>query len=172
MSGVYIGTIKQPFVLKEPLVRSHSNAWTGGKPGNGKMHRKGDWLSKDLMQAISIAQTVVKPKERYDFWIESATKLLAGSILYLDQRHKDLYYLDLEQVRAFIQKVKNQETYLSEITDSLDQRHPAYQIFKVLVLLANETREGTITKLLEVLDEHVMRNENLEKKREYFGFQY
>ncbi|WP_445662164.1 hypothetical protein [Bacillus sp. FSL R12-0069] len=154
------------------MIRSRSNTWIGGKPGNGKMHRKGDWLSEDLMQAISIAQTVVKPKERYDFWIESATKLLAGSILYLDQRHKDLYYLDLEQVRAFIQKVKNQKTYLSEITDSLDQRHPAYQIFKVLVLSANETREGTITKLLEVLDEHVMRNENLEKKREYFGFQY
>ncbi|WP_445662158.1 hypothetical protein [Bacillus sp. FSL R12-0069] len=154
------------------MIRSRSNTWIGGKPGNGKMHRKGDWLSEDLMQAISIAQTVVKPKERYDFWIESATKLLAGSILYLDQRHKDLYYLDLEQVRAFIQKVKNQKTYLSEITDSLDQRHPAYQIFKVLVLSVNETREGTITKLLEVLDEHVMRNENLEKKREYFGFQY
>ncbi|MES5943868.1 hypothetical protein COK81_27490 [Bacillus thuringiensis] len=172
MSGVYIGTTKQPFILKEPMVRSRSNTWIEGKLGNGKMHRKGDWLSEDLMQAISIAQTVVKPKERYDFWIESATKLLAGSILYLDQRHKDLYYLDLEQVRAFIQKVNNQKTYLSEITDSLDQRHPAYQIFKVLVLSANETREGTITKLLEVLDEHVMRNGNLEKKREYFWFQY
>ncbi|MGE6348799.1 hypothetical protein ACQKIY_29595 [Bacillus mycoides] len=172
MSGVYIGTIKQPFILKGPMVRIRSNAWVGGEPGNGKMHRKGDWLSEDLMQAISIAQTVVKPKERYDFLIESATKLLAGSILYLDQRHKDLYYLDLEQVRAFIQKVKNQETYLSEITDSLDQRHPAYQIFKVLVLSVNETREGTITKLLEVLDEYAIRNGNLEKKREYFWFQY
>ena len=172
MSGVYIGTTKQPFILREPMVRSRSNTWIEGKPGNGKMHRKGDWLSKDLMQAISIAQTVVKPKERYDFWIESATKLLAGSILYLNQRHKDLYYLDLVQVREFIQKVNDQKNYFSEITDSLDQSHPAYQIFKVLVLSANETREGTITKLLEVLDEHVMRNENLEKKREYFGFQY
>ncbi|WP_374191605.1 hypothetical protein [Bacillus cereus] len=154
------------------MVRSRSNTWMGGKLGNGKMHRKVDWLSENLMQAISIAQTVVKPKERYDFWIESATKLLAGSILYLDQRHKDLYYLDLEQVRAFIQKVNNQETYLSEITDSLDQRHPAYQIFKVLVLSANQTRKGTITKLLEVLDEYAIRNGNLEKKREYFWFQY
>ncbi|MBJ8054295.1 hypothetical protein JDS87_20680 [Bacillus cereus] len=172
MSGVYIGTTKQPFILKEPMVRSRSNTWMGGKLGNGKMHRKVDWLSENLMQAISIAQTVVKPKERYDFWIESATKLLAGSILYLDQRHKDLYYLDLEQVRAFIQKVNNQETYLSEITDSLDQRHPAYQIFKVLVLSANQTRKGTITKLLEVLDEYAIRNGNLEKKREYFWFQY
>lgn len=172
MSGVYIGTTKQPFILKEPMIRSRSNTWIGGKPGNGKMHRKGDWLSEDFMQAISIAQTVVKPKERYDFWIESATKLLAGSILYLDQRHKDLYYLDLEQVRAFIQKVNNQETYLSEITDSLDQCHPAYQIFKVLVLSAKETREGTVRTLLGILDEYAMRNENLEKKREYFWFQY
>lgn len=172
MSGIYIGTTKQPFILKELMVRSRSNTWMGGKLGNGKMHCKGDWLSEDLMQAISIAQTVVKPKERYDFWIESATKLLAGSILYLDQRHKDLYYLDLEQVRAFIQKVNNQETYLSEITDSLDQRHPAYQIFKVLVLSANETREGTVRTLLGILDEYAMRNENLEKKREYFWFQY
>lgn len=172
MSGVYIGTTKLPFILKEPMVRSRSNTWMRGKLGNGMMHHKGDWLSEDLMQAISIAQTVVKPKERYDFWIESATKLLAGSILYLDQQHKDLYYLDLEQVRAFIQKVNNQETYLSEITDSLDQRHPAYQIFKVLVLSANQTRKGTITKLLEVLDEYAIRNGNLEKKREYFWFQY
>lgn len=172
MSGVYIGTTKQPFILKEPMIRSRSNTWIGGKPGNGKMHRKGDWLSEDLMQAISIAQTVVKPKERYDFWIESATKLLAGSILYLDQRHKDLYYLDLEQVRVFMQKVNNQDTYLSEITDSLDQCHPAYQIFKVLVLSAKETREGTVRTLLGILDEHAMRNENLEKKREYFWFQY
>lgn len=172
MSGVYIGTTKQPFILKEPMVRSCSSAWIGGKPGNGKMHRKGDWLSEDLMQAISIAQTVVKPKERYDFWIESATKLLAGSILYLDQRHKDLYYLDLEQVRAFIQKINDQETYLSEITDSLDQRHPAYQIFKVLVLSANETREGTVTKLLEILEEHVTRHKNLENNRDYFWFQH
>ncbi|MED3325552.1 hypothetical protein P4409_00170 [Bacillus thuringiensis] len=169
MSGVYIGTTKQPFILKEPMIRSRSNTWIGGKPGN---HRKGDWLSEDFMQAISIAQTVVKPKERYDFWIESATKLLAGSILYLDQRHKDLYYLDLEQVRSFIQKVNNQETYLLEITDSLDQCHPAYQIFKVLVLSTKETREGTVRTLLEVLDEYAMRNENSEKKREYFGFAY
>ncbi|MBG9503081.1 hypothetical protein ABE44_29650 [Bacillus thuringiensis] len=154
------------------MIRIRSNTWIGGKPGNGKMHRKGDWLSEDLMQAISIVQTVVKPKERYDFWIESATKLLAGSILYLDQRHKDLYYLDLEQVRVFIQKVNNQDTYLSEITDSLDQCHPAYQIFKVLVLSAKETREGTVRTLLGILDEHAMRNENLEKKREYFWFQY
>lgn len=59
-----------------------------------------------------------------------------------------------------------------EITDSLDQCHPAYQIFKVLVLSAKETREGTVRTLLEVLDEYAMRNENSEKKREYFGFAY
>lgn len=166
MSGVYIGTIKQP------TVRIRSNDWMGGKPEKGQMYRKSHWLSEDLMQAISIAQTVIKPKERYDFWIESATKLLAGSILYLGQRHKDLYYLDLIQVREFVQKVNNQETYFSEITDSLDQGHPAYQIFKVLLLSAKKTREGTITKLLEILDEYAMRHENLEKERDCFWFQY
>lgn len=70
------------------------------------MRRKSAWLSKELMQAISIAQTVIKPKERYDFWIESATNLLAGIILYLNQRHGDLYYLDLEKVREFVQQAK------------------------------------------------------------------
>ncbi|WJE84616.1 hypothetical protein [Bacillus sp. DX3.1] len=130
------------------------------------MHQKGNWFSKDLMQAISIAQTVIKPKERYDFWIESATKLLAGSILYLDHRHGDLYYLDLEQVREFVQQAQDQDTYLSELSDSLEKNHPSYQIFKVLALSAKQTREGTITKLLEILNEHV------DQQGEYFGFQY
>ncbi|AFU17473.1 hypothetical protein BK699_27735 [Bacillus thuringiensis serovar mexicanensis] len=65
-----------------------------GKLEEDVMRRKSALLPEELMQAISIAQTVIKPKERYDFWIESATKLLAGSILYLNQRHGDLYYSD------------------------------------------------------------------------------
>lgn len=69
-----------------------------GKPGEGVMRRKRAWLPEELMQAISIAQTVIKPLKQHDYWIESATKLLAGSILYLDQRHKKLYYLDVKKL--------------------------------------------------------------------------
>ncbi|MBC6973964.1 hypothetical protein H9I32_16835 [Bacillus sp. Xin] len=167
MSGVYIGTIRQSPVVP-PSHITKKNAWMVGGMGKGTKYPKRDWLSEELLQAISIAQTVVKPKERYDFWIESATKLLAGSILYLSQRHGDLYYLDWELVRAFIEKLNDQETYLSDVTNSLDNSHPAYQIFKVLVLSAKQTREGTIQKLLEILKQH----ENQSENREYYGFQY
>lgn len=155
MSGVYIDTMKNL-----------------GKFGEDGMRRKGDWLPEKLMQAVSIAQTVIKPKEQYDFWIESATKLLAGSILYLNQRHGDLYYLDLEQVRGFVQQAKEKDTYLFELSELLKKDHPAYQMFRVLALSAKETRQGTIITLLRILDEKQEKHEKLDKQREYFGFQY
>jgi len=55
-----------------------------GKLGEDVMQRKIAWLAEELMQAVSIAQTVIKPIEQHDYWIESTTKLLAGGILYLD----------------------------------------------------------------------------------------
>ncbi|PEP80259.1 hypothetical protein CN581_16135 [Bacillus toyonensis] len=143
-----------------------------GKLGEDVMRRKSAWLSKELMQAISIAQTVIKPKERYDFWIESATNLLAGIILYLNQRHGDLYYLDLEKVREFVQQAKENDNYLLELSELLKKDHPAYQIFSVLALSAKETRQGTISTLLRILDEQQEQHENLEKQRDYFWFQY
>lgn len=38
------------------------------------MRCKSAWFSEELMQAISIAQTVIKPLKQRDYWIESATK--------------------------------------------------------------------------------------------------
>lgn len=124
-----------------------------GKLEEDVMRRKNALLPEELMQAISIAQTVIKPKERYDFWIESATKLMAGSILYLNQRHRDLYYLDLEKVREFVQQAKEKDNYLLELSELLKKDHPAYQIFSVLALSAKETRQCTINTLLRILDE-------------------
>lgn len=155
MSEIYVGKIKNL-----------------GKLGEDVMRRKSAWISKELMQAISIAQTVIKPKERYDFWIESATNLLAGIILYLNQRHGDLYYLDLEKVREFVQQAKEKDPYLLELSELLKKDHPAYQIFSVLALSAKETRQGTISTLLRILGEQQEQYEKLEKQREYFGFQY
>ncbi|MCG3797324.1 hypothetical protein COM21_24465 [Bacillus toyonensis] len=155
MSEIYVGKIKNL-----------------GKLGEDVMRRKSAWLSKELMQAISIAQTVIKPKERYDFWIESATNLLAGIILYLNQRHGDLYYLDLEKVREFVQQAKDKDPYLLELSKLLKKDHPAYQMFSVLALSAKETRQGTISTLLRILDEQQEHYEKLEKQREYLGFQY
>ncbi|MCU4967334.1 hypothetical protein OCD64_10060 [Bacillus toyonensis] len=141
-----------------------------GKLGEAVMRCKSAWLSKELIQGISITQTVIKLKERYDFWIESATNLLAGIILYLNQRHGDLYYLDLEKVREFVQQEK--DPYLLEISELLKKGHPTYQIFSVLALLAKETRQGTISTLLRILDDQQEQYEKLEKQREYLGFQY
>jgi hypothetical protein len=177
MSGIYIGNVKQSYI--NPLdinnineTKKEKNLLVLGKPGKGTNHRKGDWLSKELMQAISIAQTVIKPKERYVFWIESATKLLAGSILYLNQRHGDLYYLDLEKVREFVHQAKENDNYLLELSELLKKDHPAYQMFRVLALSAKETRQGTINTLLRILDEQQDQHDILEKQREYFWFQY
>ncbi|PEB24577.1 hypothetical protein COO05_10800 [Bacillus toyonensis] len=141
-----------------------------GKLGEAMMRCKSAWLSKELIQGISITQTVIKLKERYDFWIESATNLLAGIILYLNQRHGDLYYLDLEKVREFVQQEK--DPYLLEVSELLKKGHPTYQIFSVLALLAKETRQGTISTLLRILDDQQEQYEKLEKQREYLGFQY
>ncbi|MCQ6337488.1 MULTISPECIES: hypothetical protein [Bacillus cereus group] len=143
-----------------------------GKLEEDVMRRKSALLPEELMQAISIAQTVIKPKERYDFWIESATKLLAGSILYLNQRHGDLYYSDLEKVRKFVQQAKENDNYLLELSELLKKDHPAYQIFSVLALSVKETRQCTINTLLRILDEQQKQHENLEKQRDYFWFQY
>lgn len=124
------------------------------------MRRKSAWLSKELMQAISISQTVIKPNERYDFWIESATNLLAGIILYLNQRHGELYYLDLEKVREFVQQAKEKDPYLLEVSELLKKDHLAYQMFSVLALSAKETRQGAISTLLRILDEQQEQYEN------------
>ncbi|EEL19525.1 MULTISPECIES: hypothetical protein [Bacillus] len=152
MSEIYVGKIKNL-----------------GKLGEAVMRCKNAWLSKELIQGISIAQTVIKLKERYDFWIESATNLLAGIILYLNQRHGDFYYLDLEKVREFVQQAKEKDPNLSEL---LKKDHPAYQMFSVLALSAKETRQGTISTILRILDEQQEQYEKLEKQREYLGFQY
>ncbi|PEM82469.1 hypothetical protein CN639_24625 [Bacillus toyonensis] len=155
MSEIYVGKIKNL-----------------GKLGEAVMRCKNAWLSKELIQGISIAQTVIKLKERYDFWIESATNLLAGIILYLNQRHGDFYYLDLEKVREFVQQAKEKDPYLLELSELLKKDHPAYQMFSVLALSAKETRQGTISTLLRILDEQQEQYEKLEKQREYLGFQY
>ncbi|EJR30901.1 hypothetical protein III_05524 [Bacillus mycoides] len=86
MPGVYIDKTKQKPVFNSfPEQFPYKNEVIVGKAGGGKIHRKGAWLSEELLQAVSIAQTVMKPLKQHDYWIESATKLLAGSILYLDQ---------------------------------------------------------------------------------------
>lgn len=154
MSEIYVGKVKNL-----------------GKLGEDVMRRKSAWLSKELMQAISISQTVIQPKERYDFWIESATNLLTGIILYLNQRHGNLYYLDLEKVREFVQQAKK-DPYLLELSELLKKNHPAYHIFSVLAVSSKETRQGTISTLLRILDKQQEQHEKLEKQREYFGFQY
>lgn len=94
--------------------------------------------------------------------------LLAGIILYLNKRHEDLYYLDLEKVREFVQQAKEKDPYLLELSELLKNDHPAYQMFSVLALSAKETRQGTIS----TLDEQQEQYEKLEKQREYLGFQY
>ncbi|WP_337916208.1 hypothetical protein [Bacillus mycoides] len=60
MSGIYIGNVKQSYI--NPLdinniyeTKKEKNLLVLGKTGKGMNHRKGDWLSKEVMQAISIA---------------------------------------------------------------------------------------------------------------------
>ncbi|WP_206773022.1 TRAG family protein [Bacillus cereus group sp. N12] len=118
------------------------------------MQRKSAWLAEELMQAVSIAQTVIKPIKHHDYWIESATKLLAGSILYLDRKHKNLYYLDVKKVIEFTEKIYESEANLVKVVDSLKNEHPAYPIFHELGLYSKETRDTIIINLLYILEKH------------------
>ncbi|MED4654527.1 TRAG family protein [Bacillus pseudomycoides] len=152
MSGVYVGKTKNL-----------------GKLGEGVMRRKSAWLPEELMQAISIAQTVIKPRKHDDYWMESATKLLAGSILYLDQKHKNLYYLDVKKVIEFTGKIYESEANLVEVIRSLENEHPAYQIFHELGLYSAETRDAIIITLLYILEKH--QREKQGEQKEYFWFE-
>ncbi|EJQ56314.1 hypothetical protein [Bacillus mycoides] len=152
MSEIYVGKMKNL-----------------GKPGEGVMRRKSAWLPEELMQAISIAQTVIKPLKQHDYWIESATKLLAGSILYLDQRHKNLYYLDVKKVIEFTEKMYESEANLVEVVNSLENEHPAYHIFHELGLYSKETRDAITITLLYILEKH--QREKQGEQKEYFWFQ-
>lgn len=170
MSGVYIGNTKQKPVFNSfPEQLPYKNEVIVGKAGGGKMHRKGAWLSEELMQAVSIAQTVMKPLKQHDYWIESATKLLAGSILYLDQRHKNLYYLDVKKVIEFMEKIYESEANLVEVLGSLENEHPAYHIFHELGLYSKETRDAITITLLYILEKH--QREKQGEQKEYFWFQ-
>ncbi|WP_100618278.1 TRAG family protein [Bacillus cereus] len=139
-----------------------------GKPGEDVMRSKSAWLPEELMQAISIAQTVIKPLKQHDYWIESATKLLAVSILYLDQRHKNLYYLDVKKVIEFTEKMYESEANLVEVVNSLENEHPAYRIFHELGFYSEETRDTIIVTLLYNLEKY--QREKLNPEREYFWF--
>ncbi|PEW28204.1 TRAG family protein [Bacillus thuringiensis] len=152
MSEIYVGKMKNL-----------------GKPGEGVMRCKSAWLPEELMQAISSAQTVIKPLKQHDYWIESATKLLAGSILYLDQRHKNLYYLDVKKVIEFTEKMYESEANLVEVVNSLENEHPAYRIFHELGFYSEETRDTIIVTLLYNLEKY--QREKLNPEREYFWFQ-
>ncbi|MDT3497012.1 TRAG family protein [Bacillus toyonensis] len=152
MSEIYVGKMKNLGNLGEAVIR-----------------RKIALLPDELMQAISIAQTVIKTLKQHDYWIGSATKLLAGSILYLDQRHKNLYYLDVKKVIEFMEKIYESEANLVEVVDSLENEHPAYHIFHELGLYSKETRDAIIITLLYILEKH--RREKQEEQKEYFWFQ-
>lgn len=78
--------------------------------------------------------------------------LLAGSILYLDQRHKNLYYLDVKKVIEFIEKIYESEAYLVEVVESLENEHPAYQIFHEMGFYSAETGNAIIITLLYILE--------------------
>ncbi|PEP31697.1 TRAG family protein [Bacillus wiedmannii] len=152
MSEIYVGKMKNL-----------------GKLGEDVMQRKSAWLSEELKQAISIAQTVIKPLKQHDYWIESATKLLAGSILYLDQRHKNLYYLDVKKAIEFTKKLYESGANLVEVVDSLEKEHPAYRIFQELGFHSEETRDTIIVTLLHILEKH--QREKQGEQKEYFWFQ-
>ncbi|MGC9299243.1 TRAG family protein [Bacillus cereus] len=152
MSEIYVGKMKNLGNLGEAVIR-----------------RKIALLPDELMQAISIAQTVIKPLKQHDYWIESATKLLAGSILYLDQRHKNLYYLDVKKVIEFMGKIYESEANLVEVVDLLENEHPAYHIFHELGLYSKETRDAITITLLYILENH--QREKQGEQKEYFWLQ-
>ncbi|COF41310.1 Uncharacterised protein [Streptococcus pneumoniae] len=194
MLGINLGNVKQspinPFDIKDKykiekldlkniheaktldiknICETKKNHVFLGKAGKGTGYRIGDLISKELMQAISIAQTVIKPIKQHDYCIEYATKLLAGSILYLNHRHKDLYYLDVKKAIEFTEKLYESGANLVEVVDSLKKEHPAHHIFQELGYHSEETRDTIIVTLLYNLEKY--QREKLNPEREYFWFQ-
>ncbi|ANS51726.1 hypothetical protein BT246_64340 (plasmid) [Bacillus thuringiensis] len=174
MSGINLGNVKQssinPLDIKNIYeTNKEKNHVYVGEIGKGTGYHIGDLLSKELMQAFSIAQTVIKPIKQHDYCIEYATKLLAGSILYLNQRHKNLYYLDVKKAIEFTEKLYKSEENLVEVVNSLEKEHPAYRIFHELGFYSEETRDTIIVTLLYNLEKY--QREQLNPEREYFWFQ-
>ncbi|MEB9370465.1 TRAG family protein [Bacillus cereus] len=174
MSGINLGNVKQssinPLDIKNIYeTNKEKNHVYVGEIGKGTGYHIGDLLSKELMQAFSIAQTVIKPIKQHDYCIEYATKLLAGSILYLNQRHKSLYYLDVKKAIEFTEKLYESEANLVEVVNSLEKEHPAYRIFHELGFYSEETRDTIIVTLLYNLEKY--QREKLNPEREYFWFQ-
>nr|WP_050551527.1 hypothetical protein [Bacillus cereus] len=93
---------------------------------------------------------------------------LAGSILYLDQRHKNLYYLDVKKVIEFMGKIYESEANLVEVLGSLENEHPAYHIFQGLGLYLKETRDAITITLLYILEKH--QREKQGEQKSIFGF--
>ncbi|MFT4141829.1 MAG: TRAG family protein [Bacillus sp. (in: firmicutes)] len=174
MSWIYLGNAKQSYI--NPLdinniydTEKEKNLLVLGEPGKGTNYRQSDGISKEFMQVISIAQTVIKPIKQHDYCIEYVTKLLAGSILYLNQRHKSLYYLDVKKAIEFTEKLYKSEANLVEVVYSLKKEHPAYHIFHELGFYSEETRDTIIVTLLYNLEKY--QREKLNPEREYFWFQ-
>ncbi|MED1269005.1 TRAG family protein, partial [Bacillus mycoides] len=90
-------------------------------------------------------------------------------ILYLDQRHKNLYYLDVKKVIEFTEKMYESEANLVEVVNSLVNEHPAYHIFHELGLYSKETRDAITITLLYILEKH--QREKQGEQKEYFWFQ-
>ncbi|MEK4418794.1 hypothetical protein MHI28_33855 [Bacillus sp. FSL K6-0268] len=108
----------------------------------------------EYMQAMAIARTFFKPAEREGFWVESAIELLAGCMMYFQNKSGELLYVDVDQTLDLLQKTTEQEDFVTELMTSIGENHPSYHIFKRIDSSERMTRTGIIEQLVSILRKH------------------
>lgn len=136
------------------------NQFVVGKSGEGMGMNRSDM--SEYSQAMAIARTFVKPGEREGFWGEYAIELLAGCMMYMQKKSRELLYVDVKQTVDFLQKAKEQEEYITECMKSMEENHPSYHIFRILASSGYKIRNGVIDTLTAMLLEHGMYYKNTE----------
>ncbi|MGU3443141.1 hypothetical protein ACLBXI_25025 [Bacillus cereus] len=136
------------------------NQFVVGKSGEGMGMNRSD--ISEYSQAMAIARSFVKPGEREGFWVESAIELLAGCMMYIQKKSGELLYMDVKQTVDLLQKVKEQEGYITEFMRSMEENHSSYHIFKRLASSEHKIRSGIIDTLTAILLEHGMHHKYTE----------
>lgn len=88
------------------------------------------------------------------FWVESAIELLAGCMMYFQNKSGELLYVDVDQTLDLLQKTTEQEDFVTELMTSIGENHPSYHIFKKIDPSERMTRTGIIEQLVSILRKH------------------
>ncbi|WP_257148873.1 hypothetical protein [Bacillus thuringiensis] len=82
--------------------------------------------------------------------------------MYFQKKSGEFLYVDVKQTLDLLQKVKEQEGYITECMRSMYENHPSYHTFKRLASSEYKIRNGIIDTLTAILFEQGMRHKYTE----------